>query len=88
MEKPTDEVLLERLRAGDAEAERLLYERYKQTVRSRARTYFLIGADHEDLVQEGMLGLYKAVCEYDPTREASFHSFAELCITLQVLTAI
>ncbi len=88
MEKPTDEVLLERLRAGDAEAERLLYERYKQTVRSRARTYFLIGADHEDLVQEGMLGLYKAVCEYDPTREASFHSFAELCITRQILTAI
>ena len=65
MNIPTDEQLLARIREGDEEAERLLYERYKQLVRSRAHSYFLIGADHEDLVQEGMLGLYKAVCEYD-----------------------
>ena len=84
----TDEQLLERLRAGDEEAERLLYERYKQAVRSRAHTYFLIGADHEDLVQEGMIGLYKAVLEYDPNKAASFKSFADLCITRQILTAI
>lgn len=84
----TDEQLLERLRAGNEEAERLLYERYKQAVRSRAHTYFLIGADHEDLVQEGMIGLYKAVLEYDPNKAASFKSFADLCITRQILTAI
>ncbi len=86
--RPSDEQLIEQLRAGDADAERMLYERYKQTVRSRAHTYFLIGADHEDLVQEGMIGLYKAVCEYDPNKAASFHSFADLCITRQILTAI
>ncbi len=84
----TDEQLIDRLRAGDGEAERLLYERYKQTVRSRAHTYFLIGADHEDLVQEGMIGLYRAVLEYNPEKAASFHSFADLCITRQILTAI
>ncbi|MDO4852120.1 MAG: RNA polymerase sporulation sigma factor SigH [Clostridia bacterium] len=84
----TDEQLIEQLRAGDEDAERLLYERYKQAVRSRAHTYFLIGADHEDLVQEGMIGLYKAVLEYDPEKAASFHSFADLCITRQILTAI
>ena len=86
--EPTDEQLLSRIREGDGEAERLLYERYKQTVRSRAHSYFLIGADHEDLVQEGMIGLYKAVCEYDSGKAASFRSFAELCITRQILSAI
>lgn len=84
----SDEELLAMLRSGDAEAERMLYERYKQAVRSRAHTYFLIGADHEDLVQEGMIGLYKAVLEYNPEKESSFHSFADLCITRQILTAI
>ena len=88
MTEPTDEALLARIRQGDEEAERLLYERYKQLVRSRAHSYFLIGADHEDLVQEGMLGLYKAVCEYDTEKAASFKSFAELCITRQILSAI
>lgn len=86
--EPTDEQLLARIREGDDEAERLLYERYKQLVRSRAHSYFLIGADHEDLVQEGMLGLYKAVCEYDEAKAASFKSFAELCVTRQILSAI
>ena len=88
MSIPTDEQLLARIKEGDGEAERLLYERYKQLVRSRAHSYFLIGADHEDLVQEGMLGLYKAVCEYEPDKAASFHSFAELCVTRQILSAI
>ena len=86
--RDTDEQLIVKLREGDAEAERLLYERYKQTVRSRAHTYFLIGADHEDLVQEGMIGLYRAVCDYDPGKAASFRSFAELCITRRILSAI
>ena len=88
MNTPADEELLARIRGGDNEAERLLYERYKQLVRSRAHSYFLIGADHEDLVQEGMLGLYKAVCEYDESKAASFKSFAELCVTRQILSAI
>jgi RNA polymerase sigma factor, sigma-70 family len=88
MNAPTDEQLLARIREGDDEAERLLYERYKQLVRSRAHSYFLIGADHEDLVQEGMIGLYKAVCEYDESKAAAFKSFAELCVTRQILSAI
>ncbi len=88
MNTPTDEELLTRIREGDGEAELKLYERYKQLVRSRAHSYFLIGADHEDLVQEGMLGLYKAVCEYDESKAASFKSFAELCVTRQILSAI
>ena len=88
MNAPTDEQLLARIKEGDDEAERLLYERYKQLVRSRAHSYFLIGADHEDLVQEGMLGLYKAVCEYDAENAASFKSFAEICVTRQILSAI
>ncbi|MBQ7277731.1 MAG: RNA polymerase sporulation sigma factor SigH [Clostridia bacterium] len=90
MEKPrrSDEELLTLLRGGDQEAEWELYDRYKLLVRARARTFFLVGADHEDLVQEGMLGLYKAVCEFDSSKNASFRSFAELCITRQILTAI
>lgn len=84
----SDEKLIELLRQGDKEAEGVLYERFKPVVRARARTFFLVGADHEDLMQEGMLGLYKAVCEYDPGKNASFRSFAELCITRNILTAI
>lgn len=88
MTAPSDEALIARIRQGDRTAEGLLYDRYKQLVRSRAHSYFLIGADHEDLVQEGMIGLYKAVCEYDESKAASFKSFAELCITRQILSAI
>ena len=88
MNAPTDEELIARIRQNDEEAEGLLYERYKQLVRSRAHSYFLIGADHEDLVQEGMLGLYKAVCEYDAEKAASFKSFAEICVTRRILSAI
>ena len=88
MSAPTDETLLARIRQGDEEAERLLYDRYKQLVRSRAHSYFLIGADHEDLVQEGMIGLYKAIRDFQPARLASFRSFAELCVKRQIITAI
>lgn len=83
-----DEELLRRLRAGDADAEEALYMRYKPVVRSRARTYFLVGADREDIIQEGMIGLYKAVCDYEFDKQASFRVFAELCITRQIITAI
>ncbi|MDD3400920.1 MAG: RNA polymerase sporulation sigma factor SigH [Eubacteriales bacterium] len=88
LEKKTDEELLELIRKGDQIAEECLYQRYKQIVRAKVRPYFLIGADHEDLVQEGMIGLYKAVCDYRADRNASFRSFADLCITRQMITAI
>lgn len=84
----TDEQLLTLHRGGDMLAEEQLYARYKQVVRSKARTYFLIGADREDIIQEGMIGLYKAVCDYQFDKQASFRAFAELCITRQIITAI
>jgi RNA polymerase sporulation-specific sigma factor len=83
-----DEDLLTLHRTGDARAEEALYARYKQIVRSKARTYFLVGADREDIIQEGMIGLYKAVMDYQFDRQASFRGFAELCITRQIITAI
>ena len=70
------------------EALECLLNRYKNFVRSRARSYFLIGADHEDIVQEGMIGLYKAVRDFRPEKLASFRAFAELCVTRQIITAI
>ena len=84
----TDEELIERIRMGDSDAEDVLYIRYKQVVRSKARTYFLVGADREDIIQEGMIGLYKAVSDYEFGKQASFRAFAELCITRQIITAI
>ena len=86
--QPADEELIRRIRTGDGEAERVLYDRYKRVVRSRARAYFLVGADREDLIQEGMIGLYKAVCDYAFDRQVSFFAFAELCITRQMISAI
>lgn len=83
-----DETLIRRIRQGDPDAEEALYVRYKQLVRSKARTYFLVGADREDIIQEGMIGLYKAVCDYEFDKQASFRAFAELCITRQIITAI
>ena len=88
MTAPSDEALIARIRQGDRTAEGLLYDRYKQLVRSRAHSYFLIGADHEDIVQEGMIGLYKAIRDYRSDRLSSFRAFAELCITRQIITAI
>lgn len=84
----SDEELLTLHREGDARAEDALYARYKQIVRSKARTYFLIGADREDIIQEGMIGLHKAVLDYRFDRQVSFRSFAELCITRQIISAI
>lgn len=65
-----------------------ILHKYKNFVRVKARSYFLIGADKEDIVQEGMIGLYKAVRDYDAEKKASFRAFAELCITRQIITAI
>ena len=84
----TDEALVERSQAGDARADEKLCERYKNIVRIKARPYFLIGADREDLVQEGMIGLYKAIRDYTPDHNAVFRSFAEMCIVRQLISAI
>ncbi|MDO4493848.1 MAG: RNA polymerase sporulation sigma factor SigH [Clostridia bacterium] len=84
----TDEELIRDLRSGDGDAEEQLYERYKMPVRRRARAYFLMGADRDDVIQEGMIGLYKAVCEYVPERGVPFRAYADLCVTRQILTAV
>ncbi len=86
-EKPDEEVV-ELCHRGDETAEEYLLDKYKNFVRSKARSYFLIGADHEDIVQEGMIGLYKAIRDYRPEKLSSFRAFAELCITRQIITAI
>jgi RNA polymerase sporulation-specific sigma factor len=83
-----DEQVVDMSHAGDAAAEEYLLNKYKNFVRSKARSYFLIGADHEDIVQEGMIGLYKAIRDYRPEKLSSFRAFAELCITRQIITAI
>lgn len=85
----TDEELCRLAQGPDGGAAlEFLLNRYKNFVRSRARSYFLIGADHEDIVQEGMIGLYKAVRDFRPEKLASFRAFAELCVTRQIITAI
>ena len=73
---------------GDGAALEYLLNKYKNFVRTKARSYFLIGADHEDIVQEGMIGLFKAVRDFRPDKLASFRAFAELCVTRQIITAI
>lgn len=83
-----DEVLVERYRAGDQTALTELLRRYRGCARGKARRYFLVGGDREDVVQEGMIGLYKAIRDFSCESGASFSSFAELCVTRQVLTAI
>ena len=84
----TDERIVELSHEGDATAQEYLLDKYKNFVRSKARSYFLVGADHEDIVQEGMIGLYKAIRDYRPDKLSSFRAFAELCITRQIITAI
>ena len=73
---------------GDGEALEYLLDKYKNFVRARARSYFLVGADHEDIVQEGMIGLYKSIRDYKPDKQSSFRAFAELCVKRQIITAI
>ncbi len=84
----SDDELIEIIREGDSEAQEFLIKRYKNFVLAKSRSYFLVGADREDIVQEGMIGLYKAIRDYDIDRLASFRAFAELCITRQIITAI
>lgn len=83
-----DEEIVKLAQDADGAALEHLLNKYKNFVRTKARSYFLIGADHEDIVQEGMIGLYKAIRDYRAEKLSSFRAFAELCITRQIITAI
>ena len=87
-EKMTDEDIAALAQAGDENASAFILNRYKNFVRSKAHSYFLVGADHEDIVQEGMIGLFKAIRDYRTEKQSSFHVFADICITRQIITAI
>ncbi len=84
----SDEELVELSASGDRRATEIILTRYKNLVLSRAKVYFLAGADHDDIVQEGMIGLFKAVRDFDVTKQASFCGFAEMCIKRQMITAV
>lgn len=83
-----DEEVVELARSGNEVALEYLINKYKNFVRAKARSYFLIGADREDIIQEGMIGLYKAIRDFRVEKLTSFRAFAELCITRQIITAI
>jgi RNA polymerase sporulation-specific sigma factor len=83
-----DDALAARFQDGDTDALGVLLERYRRFARAKARGYFLMGADNDDIEQEGMIGLYKAARDFRPDRQSSFRAFAELCVTRQVITAV
>ena len=84
----TDEQLVEQVHLGNTDALDFLISKYPLFVKAKARSYFLVGADREDIIQEGMIGLYKAIRDFKEDKLASFRAFAELCITRQIITAI
>lgn len=84
----SDEELISNLREGEEKVTDYLMDKYKVLVRKKAKTMYILGADTEDLIQEGMIGLFKAVRDYDSGRDASFSTFAELCVSRQMYTAI
>lgn len=83
-----DEEIVVLARNGDSNAEEYLIYKYKNYVKAKAKSYFLIGADKDDIYQEGMIGLYKSIRDFRPDKLSSFRAFAELCITRQIITAI
>lgn len=83
-----DDQIIELVHNGDSDALDYLITKYRNFVRAKARSYFLIGADREDIIQEGMIGLYKAIRDFKEDKLTSFKAFAELCITRQIITAI
>ena len=87
-DKIKDEELIFRFKQGETEILDYLMEKYKNMVRKKARAMFLIGGDNDDLIQEGMIGLFKAVREYQPEKEASFQTFARICVDRQIYNAI
>lgn len=86
--KASDEVLVSQAREGDNYALEFVLTKYKNLVRKKARTYFLIGADKDDIIQEGMIGLYKAIRDFNKEKSVSFKAFAELCVTRQMISAV
>lgn len=84
----TDEELIDRLRDGEQGIIDYLMDKYKNLVRNKAKSMFILGGDNDDLIQEGMIGLFKAVRDYDSGRDASFYTFAELCVSRQMYTAV
>lgn len=82
-----DEVVI-RAQSGNNKAQEYLINKYENFVKNKAKSYFLIGADKEDIYQEGMIGLYKAIRDYNPDKLTSFKAFAEICVTRQIITAI
>ena len=84
----TDEELIQCLRNGEKEITDYIINKYKNLVREKAKAMFLLGGDNDDLIQEGMIGLFKAIRDYDEQQETSFYYFAELCISRQMYTAI
>lgn len=87
-ENMSDEELIDQLRSGEAGISDYLVEKYKGMVKQKARAMFLIGGDNDDLIQEGMIGLFKAVRDYQPDKEASFQTFARICVDRQIYNAI
>lgn len=87
-ENQSDEELILRLRAGEKQIEEYLLEKYKPFVKSKSRVLFLVGGDKEDLIQEGMIGLFKAIRDFDPANGAPFAAFARLCVERQIYTAV
>jgi RNA polymerase sporulation-specific sigma factor len=88
LELKSDEDIVSEAKDGDTIALEFLINKYKNFVKAKARSYFLIGADREDIIQEGMIGLYKAIRDFKGDKLSSFRAFAELCITRQIITAI
>lgn len=88
LEIKSDEDIVSEAKDGNTIALEFLINKYKNFVKAKARSYFLIGADREDIIQEGMIGLYKAIRDFKGDKLSSFRAFAELCITRQIITAI
>lgn len=87
-EDKSDEEIVMEAKKGDVKAQEYLIHKYKNFVKAKSKSYFLIGADKEDIYQEGMIGLYKAIRDFKPDKLSSFKAFAELCVTRQIITAI
>ncbi|WP_321835502.1 RNA polymerase sporulation sigma factor SigH [Clostridium butyricum] len=83
-----DEEIVMDAKAGNNKAQEYLISKYENFVKAKAKSYFLIGADKEDIYQEGMIGLYKAIRDFNPEKSISFKAFAEICVTRQIITAI
>ena len=84
----TDEELIDRIRQGESQITEYIMEKYKNRVRKKAKSMYILGADNDDLIQEGMIGLFKAVRDYDAGRDASFYTFADLCVSRQMYNAV